>query len=270
MFEIIKTDGNDNGRIWKLGENPLIFGRGTPEFMPDIDIDDPKVSRRHLRVYMEKNKLYAENISANEVLINGVPLLKERELFNKDCIQVFSHKYTIRLTKAKSRTNKLRNLSLAIAAGLAIAVAVMYFTSDISNKSKIEKVTHNNHRENGTNDVTKLYNRVKFAERLYEERNSELGGRYTAFRAYKKILSASMPDSLRSSCELKIKALNQEMDSIYQQYWTMGDIAYRQKNMELCRRYFELMTTIIPDPLDKRFQKAKDVLYNLNLKENNG
>ena len=108
------------------------------------------------------------------------------------------------------------------------------------------------------------------AARLYEDRVAKLDGRYRANREFANLLKANPPDILRVLCERNAGVLNRELDSLYQQYWTLGDIAYRQKNFSLCAQYFRTITLLIPDPADKRFLRAQEVLHNLNSKENNG
>jgi pSer/pThr/pTyr-binding forkhead associated (FHA) protein len=70
MASMIVTAGEKRGMVYKLGDGPLVAGR---EVNHDVQLLDPKVSRRHFRVARDGDDGYViEELSAkNGVYVNG-------------------------------------------------------------------------------------------------------------------------------------------------------------------------------------------------------
>ncbi|MEO0192801.1 MAG: FHA domain-containing protein [candidate division WOR-3 bacterium] len=69
------------GAVYELG-NPGILGRGEDA---DYRLDDPYISRRHLRIHIVNEKIEVEDIGGkNPVLVNGKPLLGRTRLSSGD------------------------------------------------------------------------------------------------------------------------------------------------------------------------------------------
>ncbi|MDZ7663206.1 HD domain-containing phosphohydrolase [Thiohalophilus sp.] len=73
MAELIVTTGPNAGRHYPLQENPMIIGRSREQHLSQDDyllLEDPEVSRRHLRLFMEQGQWYVEDIGSS----NGTAL----------------------------------------------------------------------------------------------------------------------------------------------------------------------------------------------------
>lgn len=69
-----------------LSDKPLLVGRSA---RADVCIDDPTVSRDHLRIYQSDGKIVAEDRQAsNPTLIDGIPLVGCVEITEENRIEV--------------------------------------------------------------------------------------------------------------------------------------------------------------------------------------
>lgn len=81
------TDVKNPGRTFKAPiDGAVTIGRKAEE--SDIAIDYEKsVSARHCRISVRDGKFYVEDLnSANGTLINGIPVLKEMELYSESTL----------------------------------------------------------------------------------------------------------------------------------------------------------------------------------------
>lgn len=72
MYWVTARLGTIRGVSWRIGEHPLMFGRGQG---CDVTIPDPLISRQHCVVYLEEGKPSVKDLgSSNRTLLNGRPV----------------------------------------------------------------------------------------------------------------------------------------------------------------------------------------------------
>lgn len=97
----------DQGNTWKLAARPLTGGRDP---VNEIQIRDPKVSRRHFMIAPKagppgsaRSYVIREIKSRNGVRVNGERITKEHSLEDEDVIQVGSTRLLYLLTDEPSK-----------------------------------------------------------------------------------------------------------------------------------------------------------------------
>jgi len=66
---LVSKDGSSRGRHWELSGAPFVLGRALD---CDIVIDDPSVSRRHCKLFVDGDALHIEDLgSSHRALVNG-------------------------------------------------------------------------------------------------------------------------------------------------------------------------------------------------------
>ena len=84
---LIYPPGPDIGRRWSLANDEIVVGRGSD---CDIQIDRDSVSRRHARVFKEKDQWFVEDLgSTNGSYINDAPISRSR-LTDMDFVKIGS------------------------------------------------------------------------------------------------------------------------------------------------------------------------------------
>ncbi len=74
-----KSDAEHVGKRFPVAERPVIIGRQTPEYMPDIIVGDDYVSRRHAEItFLEGRFLVRDLGSTNGTTLDGQQLDPER------------------------------------------------------------------------------------------------------------------------------------------------------------------------------------------------
>lgn len=69
VYRLVMRSGPNAGQVYSLEKNELFIGR---DLANDIIVNDPEVSRRHLRLYLEGNRYGVEDLgSTNGSFVNG-------------------------------------------------------------------------------------------------------------------------------------------------------------------------------------------------------
>ncbi|MDY6980626.1 MAG: FHA domain-containing protein, partial [Pseudomonadota bacterium] len=78
MAELIVTDGPHSGRHYPLQATAVILGRSREQHLEEDDyllLEDPEVSRRHLRLFLDQGQWYVEDLgSTNGSAVGGLTL----------------------------------------------------------------------------------------------------------------------------------------------------------------------------------------------------
>ena len=85
-YKLIFRSGSLAGTERNFSQNELIVGRDP---MHSMAVDDPKVSRDHLRIYTEDDQLFLVDLeSTNGTFVNGKRMTKPTRLKNGDLVSV--------------------------------------------------------------------------------------------------------------------------------------------------------------------------------------
>lgn len=111
MAALIITNGEQAGTYFPLANRPLTAGRDPAR---DIQIMDPKVSRKHFQIRKDEDK-YAilEFKSTNGVYVNGTKIEGEQFLQDGDRIQIGDTVLGFCLVDDPDRTNALNKFKRA-------------------------------------------------------------------------------------------------------------------------------------------------------------
>lgn len=72
-FRLVMRTGPTVGKVYPLDKNEIFIGR---DLANDISINDPEVSRRHARVFLQGNNFVLEDLgSTNGTMVNGQKLM---------------------------------------------------------------------------------------------------------------------------------------------------------------------------------------------------
>lgn len=83
-FRLVMRSGPSVGKVYPLDKNELFLGR---DLSNDIVINDPEISRRHSRLYMQGNGYIIEDLgSTNGTFVNGQRLMGPNMLRPGDVI----------------------------------------------------------------------------------------------------------------------------------------------------------------------------------------
>ncbi len=86
MASLIVTTGVNKGDYYPLGHRTTIIGRD--EAIP-VQIIDPKISRKHMKIRFEDGKFYAVDMeSKHGVFVNGIQVNNEMLLADNDYILI--------------------------------------------------------------------------------------------------------------------------------------------------------------------------------------
>jgi DNA-binding winged helix-turn-helix (wHTH) protein len=67
-----KGDAGDAGKIFTISKANTIIGRRTPQYVPDIELNDEVVSRRHLEIVFRDGKYLLQDLgSTNGSMLDG-------------------------------------------------------------------------------------------------------------------------------------------------------------------------------------------------------
>jgi hypothetical protein len=270
-YRIVKIEDGRQGQAWTPGGKTMVLGRSTPEFLPDIAVDDPKVSRRHLEFVLEEGVLRVMNISGSEARVNDQKLQAEKVLREGDVLRIFSHCFEVTAMEEKSAGGRKGKTAAVALACCGVLAALWFVPSALVQKSretpsggKVAELSRD------TFSDMSVERHAEYAARLFESRDVQLPGRYLCRREFMSLLKRPLPADLRRNSESMLKALEAETDSIYRQYWSLGDIAFRQGNSRVSAEYFRKITLLIPDPGDQRYLRAQEALRKLRTGESGG
>ncbi len=59
FITVKKGDAGDAGKIFTISKANTIIGRRTPQYVPDIDLNDEVVSRRHIEIVVQGREIPA-------------------------------------------------------------------------------------------------------------------------------------------------------------------------------------------------------------------
>jgi pSer/pThr/pTyr-binding forkhead associated (FHA) protein len=106
MASIIVVNGTHKGDYYPLGKRTTVVGRD--EALP-IQILDPKVSRKHMRIqYIDDNKYSIMDMSSKHgVAINGCKVTDETELNDNDYITIGTTTLMFTFNNFDNRENAL-------------------------------------------------------------------------------------------------------------------------------------------------------------------
>lgn len=83
-FRLVMRSGPSVGKVYPLDKNEMFLGR---DLSNDIVINDPEISRRHSRLYMQGNSFAVEDLgSTNGTFVNGQRLMGPNMLRPGDVI----------------------------------------------------------------------------------------------------------------------------------------------------------------------------------------
>lgn len=72
FITIKKGDAGDAGKIFTISKANIIIGRRTPQYVPDIELNDEVVSRRHLEIVAGDGKYLLQDLgSTNGTMLDG-------------------------------------------------------------------------------------------------------------------------------------------------------------------------------------------------------
>lgn len=107
MYWVTARLGTIRGISWRIGETPLVFGRGLG---CDITIPDPLISRQHCVVYLEEKIPRIKDLgSSNSTLLNGRPV-KEASMQPGDEIAVGKTIFVVSLAEVTAQTESSGNI----------------------------------------------------------------------------------------------------------------------------------------------------------------
>ena len=105
MASLVITNGEQSGTYFQLVARPLTAGRDPAR---EIQLKDPKVSRRHFQVRMDGDDYLVVALkSLNGVLVNGEKVADEQVLTDGDRIQVGDTTLTFQVADDLDRSNAL-------------------------------------------------------------------------------------------------------------------------------------------------------------------
>jgi len=118
MPQLVVTKGPARGRILKLSKNdsPIIGRKDSP-----IVIDDPHISRQHVRFFMKEDRWYVEDMgSSNGTFLNGGRVTEATKLHSGDKIMIGQTQLVVRASKGKGPKRPPLPGSSSVGSGLAI------------------------------------------------------------------------------------------------------------------------------------------------------
>lgn len=72
FITVKKGDAGDAGKIFTISKANTIMGRRTPQYVPDIELNDEVVSRRHLEIVFRDGKYLLQDLgSTNGSMLDG-------------------------------------------------------------------------------------------------------------------------------------------------------------------------------------------------------
>jgi hypothetical protein len=247
-LQLRQLRGPESGRVYPVGEKGLFMGRPAPGNTPDIALSDPRVSRRHLALFFNGGKLFAQGASDNVVLVNGVKLAGARALAPGDRIEIYDALFALEKTALPVRT-RAAVLAAAVLAVLGLLAAVLVDNSRAPvpgtvNSPKTARAAHPALLPDSGAGLS-------WALLTARNRDARPENRTLALYEFKRI-EAGAADSLKAVCQKNIRELEAEIDSLFHLYKTQADIAFRQNRTGLCRRYLDKMAGLVPDVNDAR------------------
>lgn len=111
MASLLTTNGVQAGTYYRIANRPLTGGRDPAR---DIQVVDPKVSRKHFQIRKENDDyVIVEFKSLNGVYVNGVKIEGQRVLQDGDQIQVGDTVLTFYFADDPEKTDALNKFKLA-------------------------------------------------------------------------------------------------------------------------------------------------------------
>jgi len=72
FITVKKGDAGDAGKIFTISKVSTVIGRRTPQYVPDIELNDEVVSRRHLEIVVRDGKYLLQDLgSTNGAMLDG-------------------------------------------------------------------------------------------------------------------------------------------------------------------------------------------------------
>ena len=72
FITVKKGDAGDAGKIFTISKATTVIGRRTPQYVPDIELNDEVVSRRHLEIVVRDGKYLLQDLgSTNGTMLDG-------------------------------------------------------------------------------------------------------------------------------------------------------------------------------------------------------
>jgi len=72
FITVKKGDAGDAGKIFTISKANTVLGRRTPQYVPDIELNDEVVSRRHLEIVARDGKYLLQDLgSTNGTMLDG-------------------------------------------------------------------------------------------------------------------------------------------------------------------------------------------------------
>jgi pSer/pThr/pTyr-binding forkhead associated (FHA) protein len=72
FITVKKGDAGDAGKIFTISKASTVIGRRTPQYVPDIELNDEVVSRRHLEIVVRDGKYLLQDMgSTNGTMLDG-------------------------------------------------------------------------------------------------------------------------------------------------------------------------------------------------------
>jgi hypothetical protein len=247
-LQLRQLRGPRAGQIFPVNEKGLFIGRPAPGNTPDIALADPRVSRRHLALYFNGGKLFAEGAAEKAVLVNGVKLAGSRALAPGDRIEIFDVLFALERPVLPVRT-RAAVLAAAVLAVLGLLAAVLVDHG----RAPVPGTANGPEKAPAAHPAVPSDSGAGLSWALLTARNRDARpeNRYLALCEFKRI-GAGATDSLKAVCRKNIRALEAEIDSLFYLYKTQADIAFRQNRRSLCRRYLDKMAGLVPDMKDAR------------------
>jgi pSer/pThr/pTyr-binding forkhead associated (FHA) protein len=72
FITVKKGDAGDAGKVFTISRSSTVIGRRTPQYVPDIELSDEIVSRRHLEIVARAGKYLLQDLgSTNGTMLDG-------------------------------------------------------------------------------------------------------------------------------------------------------------------------------------------------------
>ena len=111
MASLVITNGDQAGTYFRIANRPLTGGRDPAR---DIQIVDPKVSRKHFQIRKQDDDyVVAEFKSLNGVQVNGTKIEGQQVLKDGDQIQIGDALLTFYVADDPEKTDALNKFKLA-------------------------------------------------------------------------------------------------------------------------------------------------------------
>ncbi|OGJ88109.1 MAG: hypothetical protein A2268_04920 [Candidatus Raymondbacteria bacterium RifOxyA12_full_50_37] len=251
VYTLVPTDSAAGMVPTALEKAETVVGRWAPDSLPDIEISGPGISRRHLVLKRDNDRLFAVNPGSRDIRINGEPLSGERQLHGGERIDLLDLSFDVKKgATAVSRRHFVFIFLCLLAVGACLYISRQTANTAGSTALPPVEAAYGTH---ASSYVETDGHSLAYATILLRDREIHPANRFLACAEFKKAAQSGVPDSVRVYFENTAHRLEAEIDSLYHEYRDLADISFRQKQYGTSRRYLNGIMRMIPDVRDARY-----------------